>query len=104
MGGMEDGGQAFKVNNGKRERMKGCPRKKKGRGIYTPPIKMAVTAFRVGLSGLQGKNPPMNREILAQKFERGGEGLSSPSLGRIIRPRQNINTKMVITFASGLHF
>jgi hypothetical protein len=25
-------------------------------------------------------------------------------LGRIIRPRQNINTKMVITFASGLHF
>jgi hypothetical protein len=29
------------------------PRKKKGRGI-PPPIKIAVTAFQAGLSGLRG--------------------------------------------------
>jgi hypothetical protein len=93
MGGMEEGGQAFKVNNGGRERMKGCPRKKKGMGIYIPSHKNGRYSFPGRIIWSPGQKSA--QKSAPEQRARGGW---------IIRPRQNNNTKTVITFASGLHF
>jgi hypothetical protein len=116
MGGMEEGGQAFKVNNGG-EIKSFCAQPKEEEGVFIPFLQKCnycspggglSGSIRGGFStppGLSwsklGKNPP----IYWERTTRNSRGrIIWAKLGRIIRPERINNMKTVLTFAPGLRF
>jgi hypothetical protein len=104
MGGMERESKLLKVNNGgEREGVANSPRKKKGPFIV-PSMKYGhCRIFRPDYPASGGKIRPSYWEQTTRNSMGGGQ-IIRPKFGRLIRPGRIINTKTVITFASGLCF
>jgi hypothetical protein len=98
MGGMEEGGQACKVNNGgERSPIRSWLKEEEGVFIPPPLQKSNRCSPRGGISGSSrgGISPPPR--IFRAKIR-------PHYLERTTRNSRVIHTKMVITFASGLRF
>jgi hypothetical protein len=115
MGGKEEGGQAFKINNGGERSPKMWLAQGGRRGVYrwgkTGSWKQFATKFGRKFSAV--RRSPKSSRVVRFGVQPDFSGLgpdfpawspARPDLGPNFPLRKNINTKMVITFASGLHF
>jgi hypothetical protein len=120
MGGIGRKGKLFKVNNGG-ERNGRANLQMRKKGLYIAPAQnLTVTGILTRKFRPRGRNfrppykisapilrvaPQLKKKDLAE-FRRGGNyGISAPlEIPASAGPGENINTKTVVTFASGLRF